>query len=97
MKTPTPQAIDRTATRNHRSLRVRRWALGFFLGASFCLVIGADAHAQNAPKPSRYEYCVRDGKFNNRVLERMLNDYAAQGWELVQIERGIAIFRRVRQ
>lgn len=44
---------------------------------------------------SRWEYLVVSAKLNNRLLERMLNDHAIQGWELVQItDRGIAIFKR---
>lgn len=69
----------------------RAICLGLIAVCGFLFCSPAEAR-ESSP---RYEYVVRNAKFNNRVLEVMLNDYASNGWELLQIERGVAIFRRV--
>lgn len=68
--------------------RIRKFSLRLLLVLLFA-ASGGGALAQTA----KWEYCVRSVKLQNRILEQMLNDYAAQGWELVQIERGVAIFK----
>ncbi len=50
----------------------------------------ATAQAQTA----ELEYRVINAKLQNQLLANMLNQQAAQGWELLQIERGVAIFVR---
>lgn len=62
------------------------------LAGLFCLVLSPSAvQAQSVA----WEYQVINAKLNNRLLERLLNDQAAQGWELVQItDRGMAIFKK---
>jgi len=68
-----------------------RRVVPLFAAATLLLVSVGGAEAQTA----RWEYLVVSAKLHNRVLEQMLNDRAAQGWELVQItDRGIAIFKR---
>lgn len=45
-----------------------------------------------------WEYTVASAKLNNRNLEALLNSYAKQGWELVEITpKSVAIFRRVKR
>jgi len=77
---------------------LRRTLPGLAMAGLFAFAFVGAAHAQQAPKPpgkqARYEYAVRNARFNNPILENMLNDYGSKGWELVQLERGIAIFRR---
>jgi len=69
---------------------------GFFrmalLAVLFCLVLAPSAvQAQSVA----WEYRVINAKLNQRLLERLLNDTAAEGWELVQItDRGMAIFKK---
>lgn len=64
---------------------------GVLLAGLFCLVLGPSAVAQTAA----WEYRVINAKLNHRLLERLLNDTAAEGWELVQItDRGMAIFKK---
>lgn len=72
---------------------IRKCGLQLVLAVLFLATTGGEALAQSA----KWEYCVRSVKLQNRLLEQMLNEYAAQGWELVQIERGIAVFKRARR
>jgi len=47
---------------------------------------------------AKLEYTVVSAHLNNRNLEALLNSYAAQGWELVQVTNGgVAIFKRVKR
>jgi Domain of unknown function (DUF4177) len=48
--------------------------------------------------PAKWEYAVESARLKNRPLQDLLNRYAGQGWELVQItDNGVAVFRRVRR
>ena len=59
--------------------------------AAVSLLLCVPTHAE----PARLEYTVANAKLKNRNLEALLNGYAGQGWELVQITyQGIAIFKR---
>jgi hypothetical protein len=58
------------------------------------LLFSAPMHAGTA----KLEYTVVSAHLNNRNLEALLNSYASQGWELVQITNGgVAIFKRVKR
>jgi len=58
------------------------------------LFLCAPTHAGTA----RWEYTAVSAHLNNRNLEALLNSYAAQGWELVQVTNsGVAIFKRVKR
>lgn len=58
------------------------------------LLFCAPVHAGTA----KLEYTVVSAHLNNRNLEALLNSYASQGWELVQITNsGVAIFKRVKR
>ena len=47
--------------------------------------------------PAKWEYTAVSARLKNRNLENLLNSYAAQGWELVQItDNGVAIFKRLK-
>lgn len=61
------------------------------------VLVGAPASMFAAPAKSstRWEYRVVSAKLHQRVLEQMLNNQSAEGWELLQItDRGFAIFKR---
>jgi hypothetical protein len=61
----------------------------FLLAAS--LLLSAPIQAATA----KWEYTVVSAHLKNRNLEALLNSYAAQGWELVQVtNNGVAIFKR---
>jgi hypothetical protein len=46
----------------------------------------------------KLEYTVVSAHLKNRNLEALLNSYAAQGWELVQVtNNGVAIFKRAKR
>lgn len=58
------------------------------------LFLCAPTHAGS----TKWEYTAVSAHLNNRNLEALLNSYAAQGWELVQITNsGVAIFKRVKR
>ena len=66
-----------------------------FLAVIFasCLFLTTPAEAA----PAKWEYTVASARLKNRNLENLLNSYAAQGWELVQItDNGVAIFKRLK-
>lgn len=73
------------------SSRATRCVLPVLAVCAFFLAPLHRAEAQTA----QWEYRVVSAKLNNRLLEQMLNNQAAQGWELVQItDRSVAIFRK---
>ncbi len=62
-------------------------------GCAIVLFCGSALQA----KTPQWEYRVVNAATNNRTLETLLNTNGAQGWELVQVDRGVAIFKRLKK
>ena len=65
----------------------------FLAACAIVLLCGSGLQA----KTPQWEYRVVSAATNTRTLETLLNTNGAQGWELVQIERGVAVFKRLKK
>lgn len=91
MKSPTPRPHASSRRPILGSFHAPKYILPVLAACAFFLVPINRAEAQTV----RWEYRVVSAKLNSRLLEQMLNNQAAQGWELVQItDRGMAIFKK---
>ena len=62
-------------------------------GCAIVLFCGSALQA----KPPQWQYLVVNSPAGNRTLENLLNTNGAQGWELVQVDRGVVIFKRLKK
>jgi hypothetical protein len=65
---------------------------------TFLLAAGLLLSAPLQAATAKWEYTAVSAHLKNRNLEALLNSYAAQGWELVQVtNNGVAIFKRAKR
>jgi len=65
----------------------------FLAACAIVMLCGSGLQA----KTPQWEYRVVSAATNNRTLETLLNSNGAQGWELVQVDRGVVIFKRLKK